>query len=178
MRSGPEILPEKMTALKANRLAELIAPQLGAHSTNKTPEIMKTLNALLLGLAIALTSNILGQETPFITEINGAPVVVWSIEQDKANSQLIERGYMYARACELLKKDTADYLAALEITAARIENDSAQLRECQYQNTNNQAATRAAMKAADQYKAQAKKQRRLKVISWGVGAAVILLILL
>ena len=115
---------------------------------------------------------------PLITELNGAKVVIWTLEQDKANSNLIERGFMYFKQTELLKADTADYLGALRIASQRLMNDSLQLKECHFQNINQKAATQTAIKAAEEWQVEAKKQKRLKIISIIVGGALIVLVAL
>lgn len=128
---------------------------------------------------IALISSIYGQDSlPQIFELGGRTVVIWSLDQDKENSRMLERGFMYSRRSQLLEADTADYLAALRIANKRIENDSNQLSECEYQNTNQKAATATALAKADHFEAEAKKQKRLKIISKVVAGAILVLILL
>lgn len=128
---------------------------------------------------IAHISNISAQESPpLVTELDGRTVVVWSLAQDKENSRQLERGFMYFRRATLLQADTADYLAAILIANKRIENDGAQLSECQYQNTNHQTATATALKKAEFFESKAKKQKRLKVLTIIVSGVVLVLVAL
>lgn len=46
--------------------------------------------------------NIYGQDYPVLTEINGVKVIIWTLEQDKFNSVLIERYF----ECDSLQAST------------------------------------------------------------------------
>ena len=66
---------------------------------------MKKGTILLILLLIAYTYNTYGQEYPILTKINGVKVVVWTLDQDKTNSILIERFYECDSLHAQLEKD-------------------------------------------------------------------------
>lgn len=124
---------------------------------------------MLLILHISVTSQIV--QYPIITKIGEQKVVIWTLEQDKMNSQKIEDGNYYYKQFGLLQKDTSDLRSAIRISNDRILNKDSQIEELSFRYGNQIIATNKAVDASNKWKDMYDSEKKKKGF-WKVAAPV------